>query len=221
MSRFEHKFPHGRATWLREQVLAAIAEAYDENCRRYAEEIGDNATTFGVTLFHNICFFLEQRLEGVGGVEIRRPSNAFVIEIDGYFLHVYKAPPGAATMHAMRFDQSDVRLELVRENTDQLSLEFIEESAPIDEPRHLVVVHFGDPIDGLERVEVGAPIASGVNGFAWAWSEVLSDQPVERRAEDEGAPVEHDEPKAVPDFGLTLIDTQAEERDEMQGGDAS
>jgi hypothetical protein len=76
----------------------------------------------------------------------------------------------------MRFDQSRTKLDLVTENTEQLSLEF-EDEKPVytaAQARQLVVLHSGTPADGLKQILVGAPYLSGVNGLSWAWLEELA-----------------------------------------------
>jgi hypothetical protein len=212
MDHFQRLFPFGRAAWLREQIVAAISEAYDENCRRFVEEIGDNATTFGVNLFHNICFFLEQRLGEAADIQVLRPRNSFVIEIDGFSIHVYKAPPDVHSIYGMRFDQSEIRLELVAQNTAQLSLKFEEDAATRLEAQHLVVVHFGDPLDGLDRVEIGAPMASGVNGITWDWTDSLTDPAVDETSVSSERDLSSESVTDLPDFGLQLIDDDEEEQ---------
>jgi hypothetical protein len=78
----------------------------------------------------------------------------------------------------MRFDQSRTKLDLVTENTEQLSLEFEDEKKPVYSPAHarqLVLLHSGTPGDGLKQILVGAPYFSGVNGLSWAWLEEFAD----------------------------------------------
>ncbi len=207
MSKLESLFPVGRAAWIREQLLGAITHAYDENCTRYAEELGDNATTFGICLFHNICFLLEQRLEGAADIAITRPDNSFVVRIDDYHLHVYKAPPGADSIHGVRFDQSAIRLGLVEANSGQLRLKFdATNEQQVFRAPHLVVVHFGDPIDGVRYVEIGAPISSDADGLGWAWVESLMNPEKSDRLATMSLDAATTPAEMVPDFGLQIID---------------
>jgi hypothetical protein len=161
-----------RAARLRRAFLAAVNDAYTENCGRYSDELGDNALTFAVSVVHNLRHMLEHALEFEAGVKITRPRNSFQVEIDSrWAVHFYKGRSGAGDVGEIRFDQSRTKLELVSANADQLALVFDEgESAPsARDVRHLVVVHVGDPDEGLSGAWIGAPVLSAVNGFQWLW----------------------------------------------------
>jgi hypothetical protein len=157
-------------------IRGALVDAYTENCNRYSEELGDNNLTFAVSVVHNLRHMLEEALEFEEGISITRPRGSFQVEVDGRFvLHFYKAPAATGDVGEMRFDQSRTKLELVTENTAQLSLEFKEEEPVYSPTRQLVVLHSGTPAEGLKQVLVGAPYLSDVNGLSWAWLEELAD----------------------------------------------
>jgi hypothetical protein len=167
-----------RATRLRTLIRGALVDAYTENCNRYSEDLGDNNLTFAVSVVHNLRHMLEEALEFEEAITITRPRGSFQVEVDGRFvLHFYKVPAATGDVGEMRFDQSRTKLELVAQNTEQLSLEF-EDEKPVYSPtqaRQLVVLHSGTPSDGLKQVLVGAPYLSGVNGLSWAWLEEFAD----------------------------------------------
>lgn len=186
--------PGARGGDARRRLVGAIREAYTENVARYApDDIGDNNTTFGVSVTHNLRFLAEHAIEGLAGFAAHRPRNSFVLQIDGrYDLFFYKAPPGITSVHAMRFDESELRLEIARVNAAQLQLDL--EAAVSDEtsfadvrlPRHAVIVHFGDPESGFQSATIGAPYRTLDGGCEWAWEEPFdeSDEGIDGGGED-------------------------------------
>lgn len=165
-----------RADPMREAILRALQSAYDENCRRHApDDLGDNNLTFGVAVSQNLRFLLERELHDFPSIEIVRPRGSFAVLIDGKFeLYFYKAPPGVFDIRALRLDASRTQIELVDANTNQLSLFDPEPQGEPEELRRLACIHFGDPLEGLHRADVGAPHNSTDGGLQWEWAECLS-----------------------------------------------
>lgn len=161
---------------MRDAVLRALQSAYDENCRRHSpEDLGDNNVTFGVAVSQNLRFLLERELQAFPGIEIARPRGSFAVVIDRKFeLYFYKAPPGVFDIRALRLDASRTQIELVGANTNQLSLFGPEPEGESDELRRLACIHFGDPLEGLHRADVGAPHSSTDDRLQWRWAECLS-----------------------------------------------
>lgn len=212
--------PGARGHDLRLRAMRAIRDAYDENVRRFApDDLGDNNITFGVSVSQNLRHLIEREVDGLAGVEVFRPRNSFVLRLqDRYTVHFYKAPPGVIDVRALRFDESEMKLELARVNADQLEFVFADLELPTGAkglPSHVVVVHFGDPIGGLHRVEVGSPFASPTGACEWAWVEPFDlDEPtngLDSVLEDEP------QPSAGSDgFGLRLRDAEDEQDAEGQ-----
>jgi hypothetical protein len=169
-----------RARRLRDLIRGALVDAYTENCNRYSEDLGDNNLTFAVSVIHNLRHMVDEALEFEVGVCITRPRGSFQVEVDGRFVfHFYKVPSGAGDVgEKVRFDQSRTKIELLTENTEQLSLTF--EDAPpayrAEHARQLVILHSGTPGQGLKDVWVGAPYHSAVNGLSWAWLEEFANE---------------------------------------------
>jgi hypothetical protein len=167
-----------RASRLRTLIRGALVDAYTENCNRYSEELGDNNLTFAVSVVHNLRHMLEEALEFEEGIEITRPRGSFQVEIDRrYVVHFYKVRSGAGDVGEMRFGESRTKLDLIAENTEQLSLDFGDEPPTYAQKqiRQLVVLHSGTPADGVKDIWIGAPYLSGVNGLSWAWLETFAD----------------------------------------------
>src|SRR3954464_2306225 len=112
------------ATRLRTLIRGALVDAYTENCNRFSEDLGDNNLTFAVSVVHNLRHMVEEALEFEEGITITRPRGSFQVEVDSHFVfHFYKVPTATGDVGEMRFDQSRTKLDLVAENTTQLSLE--------------------------------------------------------------------------------------------------
>jgi hypothetical protein len=217
----------------RRALLAAIKHSYDENCRRFApDDVGDNNISFSHTVRENLRFLLQkeivesERLAGVIGVHWKGLIYELMLPGDLY-VHIYKAPPGITDVRKLRFDGSKRQISILEGNADQLAMNFAAaagEEAPegIDggSGRHVVVVHFGDPVDGLDKVIAGEPFLSELDAPDWIWIESLSEQTVLYERDEQ-------EPDAVPsdeadddDFDdLEMRDDAAddESRDEQSG----
>jgi hypothetical protein len=171
--------PGQRGERLRAGLIAAMHEAYTENVARHApDDLGDNNTTFGVNVTHNLRFLVERVVEDDERILRRRPRNGFFLEIDGRFaLYFYKAPPGTTSIRGLRFDESEMKLQIARGNADQLKLDLdgllpAETQLRADElPRHAVIVHFGGPELGFEQAYIGAPYRTATGACEWAWYE--------------------------------------------------
>lgn len=202
---------------LRLGILAALQQVYDENCERHApEDIGDNNKTFGINVSENLRFVVERDVIPVtDGAVVETSRGAWMIRLwGGKLVHIYKAPPGAVDVREFRFNVSKVKLELVSQNANQLQL-FEEEgfqSHGAEDLQHVVIVHFGDPQNGLTRVDVGAPFLDESLGYQWLWSAPFSElEPLQEADGEEGA-VGSDS-MDDEDFGLEMRDVDGDRKD--------
>jgi hypothetical protein len=85
-------------------------------------------------------------------------------------IYFYKAPPGARTVHDLRLDDTEIKKELSTSNGQQIALFNRGGGAGNAELANIVVVHYGDPIMGLEKLDVGAPYVIA-DEIAWDWQE--------------------------------------------------
>lgn len=207
---------------LRLGILAAIEQVYDENCQRFApEDIGDNNMTFGITVSENLHFVIERDVIPVtDGAVVEKPRNAWMVRLwGGVVLHIYKAPPGAIDVRELRFNASKTKLELVSQNADQLELFEKEKTHTLGSKdlHHVVIVHFGDPQNGLRRVDVGAPILDDVLGYDWTWVDALSE--LDPYQEDDASEGEVGSDSVDDeDFGLEMRDDVGDdERRDLPG----
>lgn len=206
-------FPNnGRA--LRAAITRAMREVYDENVGRFApDDLGDNNTTFGVNVCHNLRHVLQRDTAEFEEVEADYPRGSFVLRIEGVTVHFYKASPGTLDLRTMKFDESKLKLDIRTQNTAQLSL--LDEHSSSATVSRLVVVHFGSPEQGFLYAEAGAPFTTATGACDWLWHERfdigddLLDSP--QSSEPKGdAPSDHG-------FGLELRD----EPEDDTGDDAA
>jgi hypothetical protein len=173
----ERLIPGERGRSLVEAMLDAIERVYEENVARYDPDgIGDDTTVFGFTVSRNLRHVLEVAVKDIPGVKARRAHNTFFLVVDGQFeIYFCKAPPEAATVHAVSFEDSYVRSRITERNGDhvQLRLDIENETTTAvleyTPAPYAVVVHFGDPEDGFSYARVGAPYRLKSGEFAWEW----------------------------------------------------
>jgi hypothetical protein len=215
-----------RAARLRAVLLKTLDEAYDLNCERFAQTVGDNNVTFGVAVTHNLRHLLEEALTGEAGFKTSRPRGSFEIKIDGAIAaHLYKAKRGQSGPEMIRLDDSQTKLELVSRNVhpDQLSLVFDDPGHAQfrDGVRQLLLLHVGDHDDGFDIAYIGAPSYSEVNGFRWLWLESLDGSEEIERA-DAPQPAKRQQiifgGGVLPDLDIELVDDEVEKHREQEAG---
>lgn len=219
---FDDLFPAPRGPRLRAAILRALTTAYTENAGRFApEDLGDDNMTFGVCIVRNVWHLVELEVDGIDGVVARRAKNSFWLEIDGCPLYIYKARPGRSTVRGMRFDESEVRVQILEQNTYQLQFNFTPGPADADAEvdivatpvLHPVITHFGSPDVGFDHAMIGAPYKTADGGCEWSWIEPFE------QADEPGIPAndtsnDYPEPPA-DDFD----DLRMRESDQDQAGE--
>ena len=169
--------------FLEEAAVPAIRRAYDTNAQRYDPHVGDDAVVFGIAVYRNSWYLLEQEVEALEHWGSARPSGSLVITGAGLRVHVYRHGSDAEVdLDTFRLDdaRASATQRLIAEtNMWQLSLPGMELSNETAEPvdqviSELVIVHAGNPEDGCCGVWIGAPIASEeITRSPWVWIEPL------------------------------------------------
>ncbi|MEZ5374030.1 MAG: hypothetical protein R2704_15135 [Microthrixaceae bacterium] len=167
-------------------AVEAIGRAYDVNASRHEPEVGDDAVVFGMAIYRNSWFLLEQDVAELEGWTSSRPSGSLVIVGAGKRIHVYRCgQDGNVNLDDFRLDdeRSSVTKQLLATtNTDQLSFDLGGQSVPAlpvvapqpDVLRELVIMHAGNPDEGCCGIWVGAPLsADEVTESPWAWNEPM------------------------------------------------
>jgi hypothetical protein len=215
-----------RARRLRAVLLESLGEAYNENCERFSETLGDNNVTFGVAVTHNLRHLLEEALLAEPGFQTSRPRGSFEIQIDGAVaLHLYKAKRGINGPEMIRLDDSQTKIELVtkNQNADQLALSFDD---PVEEivrsgVRQLLVLHIGDHDDGFDTAYIGAPSYSPVNGFRWVWLESLDGSEEVERFDVTPPALDEDVvfgDRDLPDLEVELLEDATDDQSDQEAG---
>lgn len=181
MSRWDQLIGESRATLLRMMLCEAAAIAHTENAARFdPEELGDDALWYGISTTasarHIATRFIEDAdVEGVAvcvrgrvwWLEVQRDNGAAVR------VYFYKAPPGKHRVQDLRLDDTEIKKELSSSNGRQLALFNRSGGEGNADLLNVLVVHFGDHLTGLEKLDVGAPYL--LNGeVAWDWDEAFS-----------------------------------------------
>lgn len=178
MNRWDELITAPHAATLKTLLCQAAAAAHIENAERFApDDLGDDARTYGICTSNSARFLAGRAIEDadLDGVTVCERGMIWWLEIDRgenatVRVYFYKAPPGASTVWDLRLDDAEVKKQLSKSNGQQLDL-FNRNGHPgRAELLNLIVVHYGDPYDGFDKVDVGAPYITK-DALAWDWHE--------------------------------------------------
>jgi hypothetical protein len=199
-------------------VLAPLAELIRQVYRRAAERhepaLGDDAMSFGTTVWRNLTNLGAARFAGRPGFDARIEDNTLEILAGGYVLRLYSLQGG---VESIRWEGSDARLVGAVENSAgrQLALDD-EEQFPdvfaglVPRKRHIRVAHTGDLETGEAVAYLGLPRDNRNGGSPWFAVALWFGEPA--RATAGAAPAgpagqaapRHDE-LPIPELDLQLI----------------
>jgi hypothetical protein len=180
MSSWDQSVGGSRASALRELLCTAAAVSHRANGSRFEpEELGDDGLMYGLATTTNARHLAARSVEAaeLNGVAVCERGKVWWLEVqrdDSSAVRVffYKAPPSARTVHDLRLDDTEIKKELSTSNGQQIALFNRSGGEGNAELTNIVVVHYGDPITGLEKLDVGAPYVNG-DEIAWDWCERL------------------------------------------------
>lgn len=153
------------------RICEEVAWVYRFDSERHEDGL-DDLVTFGVNIYRHTYRRVEDALAGLAGVRISRPQNSFEIVVaGGVRFHMYRGGSEEAfDIHRWELDAtSDIKASLPANNELQLSLFDDGPFAEDENLRELVIVHAGNPDQGLTGLWVGAPRVTLVSGSNWAW----------------------------------------------------
>lgn len=140
----------------RDLIISALKAAYQNGCDRHDPKIGDNATTFGITLYYHACHMLEQTNGAIRGAAeiLSKAPGAFRIRLGAVTMALHKV--GNQTPND--FDNCILN----RSVSIARDLEYTGLYLPGFEPDYSkmtkgVICHFGNPEEGLRSVYVAIP----------------------------------------------------------------
>jgi len=187
MNSWSSLIPGPEGDVLRQVLCEAAAVAHTENAARFdPDELGDDALIYGLSTTVNARYIAARAVEEhaeLGNVAVCERGRAWWLEVQRPGLAVlrlffYKAPPGATSVYDLRLDDAEIKRELSTTNGRQLELFNRQGGVGNVELLNLVVLHYGDPITGLVRIDVGAPYLDG-DRIAWDWFERFDEREAE------------------------------------------
>ncbi len=203
-------------------AVTAIRRTYEINAERHDPSVGDDAVVFGIAVYRNSWYLIEEEVAQLDGWSSARPAGSLVVVGAGLRVHVYRCGQDAdVDLDSFRLDDarsSATQRLIAATNSVQLRLdlgdleEFLAASTSLalagaDDLRELVIVHAGNPDDACCGVWAGAPVATDeITVSSWAWIEPLWSPggglmlPAVESLED-ARPPRHDE---LPEPELTL-----------------
>lgn len=203
------------------RIRSEVRWVYRFNADRHEEGL-DDQQTFGFNVYRHSWRRVEDALAGLPGVTIGRPKNSFEIRVTGGArIHMYRGGVDN-TFDIYGYDLnggSETKASLPFNNELQLSLFDGGLYGPAANLRELVLVHAGNPQQGLTGLWVGAPRSRELSGAQWAWVLELF------RSKDDGGtratpPVPTIDPYDTlvePDLDLSFHDEGQEGDGEIEG----
>jgi len=217
MNRWNELITEPRADALRALLCEAATVAHAENGERFApDDLGDDGRIYGICTSNTARFLAARAVEDgdLDGVTVCERGMVWWLEIerDGAAVRVYfyKAPPGASAVWDLRLDDAEVKKELSTSNGRQIELFNRGGGQGSVDLLNLIVVHYGDPLKGLQKLDVGAPYITP-DGIAWGWYERLDNVEVNATtsAPTTTAPLGDD---GAGYIGLRLVESPAPDR---------
>lgn len=160
-------------------VLTPLADLIRQVYRRAAERhepaLGDDAMSFGTTVWRNLTNLGAAEFAGRPGMDARIEDNSLEILAAGYILRLYSLQGGTdANVESIRWEGSEARLGGAVENSadGQLALDD-EEQFPhafaglVPRKRHIRVAHAGDIDTGETVAYLGLPRDNRSGGSPW------------------------------------------------------
>lgn len=173
-------------------AVDAIRRSYEINSQRYEPDVGDDAVVFGIAVYRNSWYLIEQEVLALDHWRSARPAGSLLVVGAGLRIHVYRhGQGGSIDLDGFRLDEaaSATKRDIAETNSDQLVLDLYATegqdsedcvqwtpagSVPIAGLRDLVIVHAGNPDDGCCGIWIGAPVAGEDPATSpWAWIEPL------------------------------------------------
>lgn len=160
-------------------VLTPLADLLRQVYRRAAERhesaLGDDAMSFGTTVWRNLTNLGAAAFADQPGVDARIEDNSLEIIAAGYILRLYSLQGGTdASVESIRWEGSDTRLGGAVANSveGQLALDDEEQfpeafASLIPHKRHIRIAHAGDIDTGDTVAYIGLPRDNRSGGSPW------------------------------------------------------
>ncbi|MGI5245913.1 hypothetical protein [Dactylosporangium sp. CA-139066] len=195
-----------------------IRQVYRRAAERHEPALGDDAMSFGTTVWRNLTNLGAAGFAGRPGVDARIEDNTLEILAGGYILRLYSLQGGMETsVESIRWEGSDARLGGAVENSAdrQLALDD-EEQFPdvfaglVPRKRHIRIAHTGNIDTGEAVAYIGLPRDNRNGGSPWFAVALWFGEPARaaavaaRTGTAGGTAPRHDE-LPIPELDLQLI----------------
>ncbi|MFF5074220.1 hypothetical protein ACFY2R_24205 [Micromonospora olivasterospora] len=177
------------ATLGKNGVLAPLADlirqVYWRAADRHEPDLGDDAMSFGTTVWRNLTNLGAAQFAGLPGVDARIEDNSLEILCAGYIVRLYSLQGGAgASVESIRWEGSEARLGGAVENSrgGQLALDDEEQfpeafTGVVPRRRHVRIAHAGDIDTGEALAYLGLPRDNRDGGSPWFQVQLWLGQP--------------------------------------------
>lgn len=148
-----------------------IQQVYRRAAERHEPDLGDDAMSFGTTVWRNLTNLGKATFEGVDGVRVRLEDNSLEVLCAGYVVRLYSLQ---GNIESIRWEGSEVRLGGAVENSRGGQLAFDDEeqfpevfAGVVPPKRHIRVAHAGDITTGKATAYLGLPRDNRDGGSPW------------------------------------------------------
>lgn len=148
-----------------------IRQVYRRAAERHEPELGDDAMSFGTTVWRNLTNLGKATFDGVDGVRVRLEDNSLEIVCAGYVVRLYSLQGG---IESIRWEGSEARLGGAVENSRDGQLAFDDEeqfpevfAGVLPPKRHIRIAHTGDITTGEAIAYLGLPRDNRDGGSPW------------------------------------------------------
>ena len=148
-----------------------IRQVYQRAADRHEPELGDDAMSFGTTVWRNLTNLGKATFDGVEGVRVRLEDNSLEILCAGYVVRLYSLQGG---IESIRWEGSEARLGGAVENSRDGQLAFDDEeqfpevfSGVVPPKRHIRIAHTGNLETGEATAYLGLPRDNRDGGSPW------------------------------------------------------
>ncbi|MEU7171461.1 MULTISPECIES: hypothetical protein [Micromonospora] len=162
-----------------------IRQVYRRAADRHEPELGDDAMSFGTTVWRNLTNLGVAQFAGLPGVDARIEDNSLEILCAGYIVRLYSLQGGTgASVESIRWEGSEARLGGAVENSrhGQLALDDEEQfpdtfAGVVPRRRHVRIAHAGDIDTGEAVAYLGLPRDNRDGGSPWFQVQLWFGQP--------------------------------------------
>ncbi|MFI6823222.1 hypothetical protein ACIBJE_20015 [Micromonospora sp. NPDC050187] len=154
-----------------EPLGGLIRQVYRRAADRHEPELGDDAMSFGTTVWRNLTNLGKATLGGADGIRVRLEDNSLEVLCAGYVVRLYSLQGG---IESIRWEGSDARLGGAVENSrdGQLAFDDAEQfpevfTGVVPPKRHVRVAHTGDLGTGEATAYIGLPRDNRDGGSPW------------------------------------------------------